>query len=278
MPDLEFLARSGLRRHLAERNGRLTAEIFREFEAAGLNPILLKGAATRALLSDSGRTSADVDLLVGPDEWRRARKLLTRLGYRCARGSHAESWTHDNRVPVDLHRTLTRVGTSPARTWQVLHSHRMALRVGDHQLHVLDVPAQLVHLAIHATQVSQRRRVGGRSLHDLRRAIDSVDAEMWEQASLVARDLKVGPTIAWSLTEAGEPELAALFGRPHLALRQLSDAGVLPLLSSRTHWSERARRLGLLAARLLTWKTRRQREVVERMRGGGDDEGFGPTV
>ncbi|SMO31863.1 nucleotidyltransferase family protein [Propioniciclava tarda] len=261
--------RVALDRHLVARNDRAAASLVADLRAVGVRALLLKGAATRALLRLPERSSADIDVLVAPSGRRPAGALLRRLGYTRARGIHSENWTHPTRASVDLHRTLPRVGLSPRQACRVLFAHADELKLGDATVEVLDVPARLVHLAIHATQDATQR-----PKDDLAPAIEVVDTTQWRAAASVARELEVAPTVAWALTQAGASELAALFGRPKLAPNDIAERGLRGYLTSSAHWSERGRRQLRLGENWARWQAGRVRRLMDgssawyRRRGG----------
>lgn len=126
-------------------------------------------------------------------------------------GVHADNWVSDDGPPVDLHRTLPRLRVNGTQAWAVLQAHRVALDVGFGSIDVLDRPAHLIHLAIHATQDDVVR-----SRQDLRAAVDLADEACVTEAVELSRSLGVSPSVAWALSREGVDDVASRFGIPHL--------------------------------------------------------------
>ncbi|MBK9158484.1 MAG: nucleotidyltransferase family protein [Propionibacteriaceae bacterium] len=256
-PAPEALQQRALARYLVARNDRAAARMVAAFRGAGIEPILLKGAATRTLLDLDERVSADIDLLVMPVERRRAERFLRSCGYRRAAGIHSDSWTHPSDVPVDLHRTLPRIALSPADAAVVLRRHTTTLSVAGQAVLTLDVPAQLVHLAIHATQDATDQ-----PKDELALAAQVVGPHDWQAAVVVAHELGVAPTVAWALTSVGAAHMAERFGPARLAVNDRHEAGLTGYLSSSAHWTERGRRQLRLAENWLRWQRGRLARLV----------------
>ena len=100
---------------LAERRQQQLTDLVASFEQARLSPIVLKGAALAHWLYDSPelRPSADIDLLVMPEQCKLAADVLKRLGYTFFMGEfrpyrHAEGFYAPNgKISVDLHQALS---------------------------------------------------------------------------------------------------------------------------------------------------------------------------
>jgi hypothetical protein len=119
--DLRRRVEATWERLLVERNDAETMLIVDELIATGLDPIVLKGPATRAALGVTDqRPSNDVDLLVGPDQWSGVTAVLRCLGYRRRRGVHADTWSKPGRADVDAHWTPPRSALSAREVWTVL--------------------------------------------------------------------------------------------------------------------------------------------------------------
>lgn len=248
---------AGRLRYLGLRNDRLTVELFDRMCAAGLRPLVLKGATTRALLALPDRPSADVDLLVQPRDRRRAERVLRAGGYRRKLGVHADNWTSADGPPVDLHRTLPRLRVGGAEAWGLLQAYRTSLDLGVGAVDALDRPAHLVHLAIHATQDDSAR-----SRADLRRGAELADEACLDAAAALSVRLGVGDLVAWSLQEAGRPDLARRFGTPVFTVNAPIERGWLAFLRSPVHWEERRRRAARVAQMRTVWLAGRLWRVV----------------
>lgn len=119
----------------------------------GVDVLVLKGPVTRHRLyaPDERRPVADIDVLVDPGAFGRAGRVLRRAGYRrYDRHGHSDAYTRGDDADVDLHLTLPYIRRSPRRTWALFTTHRTTLELGDVAVPVLDEPAHVVHLAIHA--------------------------------------------------------------------------------------------------------------------------------
>lgn len=249
--------RTAMKRHLAARNDRAAAAMVARLEWAGISVLLLKGPATRDLLGNRERTSVDIDVLVPTHARRRAGAVLKLAGYRRRRGSHSETWTHPSQTTVDLHHSLPRVGVSPREAWRVLSHESRIIDVAGHPVRALNVPAGLVHLAIHATQDAATRPKA-----DLAAALGRYDTTHWQDAARVARRLDVTPTVAWAICQVGgAPQVAALFGPAALAPNGISERGLVAYLRSSAHWTERVRRQLRLAENWALWQIGRARRL-----------------
>lgn len=246
-----------MKRHLVARNDQAAATMVAGLEAAGIPVLLLKGPATRELLGQPDRDSADIDILVPAAARRRAGSVLRQDGYRRSRGIHSENWTHPTQAAVDLHRTLPRVGVGPRAVWRILSGGHRVIDVAGRQVPVLSTPAGLVHLAIHATQDS-----GTRPKADLRAALEKYDSASWHDAAIVAHHLEVAPTVAWAITQVGAPDVAALFGPAALAPNDIGEHGLTAYLRSSAHWTERGRRQVRLTENWVLWQAGRARRLV----------------
>src|SRR3954452_1614110 len=114
---------------------RFAAELLEAFAAAGVDVLLLKGAALARLLYEPGerRGYVDVDLLVRPDHLERAASVLKGVGYRNSTELHGIDYVDgaapsDTWVPpagaapydVDVHRWLPGTQAPPQTAWDTL--------------------------------------------------------------------------------------------------------------------------------------------------------------
>jgi hypothetical protein len=195
---------------LAELAGTLrvdatTAEVLDAMHAAGVRPVLLKGAAIAARLYPEGeRTYVDADLLVAPRRRARAERVLTELGFTHRRRAwesaerieHDAIWRRDgDPCTIDLHRTLPRVtDVSERALWRALRGHVVTrdLPAPLPPADVLDDAALALMIDLH---VAHHRAIDGfvrpELTEDLRRAHDQLGAAAWSGAAALARELRV---------------------------------------------------------------------------------------
>jgi hypothetical protein len=210
------------------------AEIVRLSGTAGVRPLLLKGPAFAHWLYDDPRERSynDIDLLVGPDEFDAARRVLAALGFESLPrnglrpnerpDSYHEEWIRPGTLPlaVELHHTLWGATAAPTVVWERMTNGARAIEVaGAH----VETPSEVgsamivaVHAADHARvarrptaqrsthQRRQGRRVnlnpGGRFAgRDLQLALERVDIETWRAAAMLAEELGAGALFAFGL-------------------------------------------------------------------------------
>ena len=283
------------------RVDRVTAEVVDALRERAVPCVLLRGPVLARWLYDDRelRLYVDADLLVPHTTVPTAEDVLSRRGFE--RGVeevdllgplddsedrrsvmltfHAQSWARGNWDHVDLHHTLVGARVAPGDVWRVLTTETERLRVRGVAVDVPGPAARAVTLALHAAQ----HGVGvGKPLEDLRRALERLQDDVWEQAALLADRLDATPSFATGLRllPAGQdvaqrlelphdrpldvallsttpPPMAHGFhrlvttrgarGKFRLAARKL-----VPSRGFMRHWSPTARRggLGLVAAYL----------------------------
>jgi hypothetical protein len=163
-----------------------TVEAIGALEAAGLNPLLLKGPAIADLLYEASeeRHWDDADLLVAPDDEKRAMEALAEIGFEpsdseLARDSvpYETHLVRDAMYPnasgrarelVDLHRSFAGVGADAGTFWGSRDEDRDAIELFGRRVDVPSVPARLALVALHA---ACHGRPGVRSVRDLERAV-----------------------------------------------------------------------------------------------------------
>lgn len=166
--------------------------------SAGVTPILLKGPAIARWLYDEGevRPYCDVDLLVSPSKFSAAMEILARNGYShpLAGAAPAEMGPKERElfgpggVCIDLHAGLLGVTADLQQSWDVLVRRTMGFRLrGGVDVHVLDVPARTMHLALHA---AQNGPVDRKAVNDLRRGIERLGRADWVEAAKLAAQLQ----------------------------------------------------------------------------------------
>jgi hypothetical protein len=184
------------------------------FEDAGIEVVVLKGpAVARTLYPDpSWRPFGDIDLLVRTRDWARVCDVLERLGHRrvvpeprrgfdVRFGKGAEYLDEEERIEVDLHRTLV---VGPFGLW--LDPDELFLRadtflLGGRRLRRLDDTALLLHACLHA--VLGPRPVLLMPLRDVAQALGSAHVR-WPTLRDWAARWNLGPVLAEAFTSVEE--------------------------------------------------------------------------
>jgi Uncharacterised nucleotidyltransferase len=187
------------------------AELFGGFADAGVDALLLKGAALARLLYEPGerRGYVDVDVLVRPDHLERAAGLLRDRGYRNATELHGIDYVKgsvpsDTWVPpagaapydVDVHRWLPGAQASPEPAWDALWARRTAIELAGREIPVLGRDGLALHLALHAAQHGPDFVKG---VVELRRALERWPPEVWSEAVSLAEEVEALPRFAAGL-------------------------------------------------------------------------------
>ncbi len=193
----------------------LTGRVISSLRRAGIPTILLKGPAVARWLYDEGaaRSYVDTDLLLAPDDFPAAERVLVGLGFeREGLGTipddwprHARTWLRSDGANVDLHRTFVGVGVTPAELWETLSAQTETMRVGGADLDVLRPAARALIVALHAA------KDGGRIAkvrHDLGHAIERLPVDLWRETALLAARLQATATLGAGLRRS--PAGAAL--------------------------------------------------------------------
>ncbi len=202
---------SGLRSRLiagrALAHEAVIAEIVPSLRAAGIEPMLIKGPVTIALLYDdpNGRDSDDIDLLVRPADFDRALEVLGRHGFTTTWGnarpsehlSYEETLRRLTPVPVtvDLHHALMLVPDGEALN-RILRRDAAALTVGGVAVPVPTDGGSALILALH---VAQHGTGSPRAFSDLKRACERLDSRVWTQAARIAGELGVAADLLLGL-------------------------------------------------------------------------------
>lgn len=196
---------------------RAAAKAFESLESAGVPSILLKGAAIANWLYMDGsvRPYLDIDLLVSPLDFDKAREVLAGLGYvpRVAGADPSELGAKEldllgqNNICIDLHHGLIGASGPPEKCWDTLAGHTTSMPVGGApQVRVLDVPARAAHLALHA---AQNGPVDVKAITDLQRGLKMVERSDWEAAAKVADEIEAQEAFAAGLRLVGEGRVLA---------------------------------------------------------------------
>lgn len=188
-----------------------TAEVVGAFAAAGVGHISLKGPLLKQRLFPAGdeHVSADVDVLVSPDDWAAAETELAGLGFEPLlldiipgdRPNHARPYARPGGGPsVDLHRTLLGAEASASVVWSVLDREAEPALLGarrDRVVNVLNPPGQLLHVALHA---AQNGAGNARTLRYLTRCIETGDEQQAAEALRIARAIEATDAFALGLS------------------------------------------------------------------------------
>lgn len=172
---------------------------------AGVSVLVLKGPVTRQRLyaPDELRPTADVDLLVAPGAFRRAARALRGSGFeRVHRCGHSDTFGGPDGV-VDLHLALPFATVPPALAFRRLLAHAASMEVAGRTIRVLDEPAHVVHLAVHAAQ--NGFDPAHRSLEEWRRGWASLSFRERASAELVVDDLGLAATWVLARLALGRP-------------------------------------------------------------------------
>ena len=225
---------------------RATAHVMKSLTAGGVRSILLKGPAlTRWLYrEDEWRSYVDCDLLVSPDDVRRAEQILERLGFQ-REGLHsirndwdryADSWRGPT-AAVDLHHSMIGIGVPATEFWRVMSDSTESMVVGGEDVEVLLPGARAFALAIHVAKDGSRR---AKARHDLGHAVTRLPLEPWRKAVRVAERLEAREAFAAGLrVEPNGRELAERLGLPEttppvdVAIRR---EGGAPPLAAGVNW------------------------------------------
>jgi hypothetical protein len=178
------------------------AGVVKAFDRAGIPTILLKGPSIQTLLyPGESRGYGDIDLLVAPDNRTRAEQVLTELGFAqmpggdTGWGDHSLHWWRADGAQIDLHTTIWGVGVTREALWARLCGRTSTLRLGDVEVPVLDPAAVAMHIALHTAQHSGHAK----PMHDLERAVERLDIEVWWAARHEAEVLQATPAMALGL-------------------------------------------------------------------------------
>jgi hypothetical protein len=222
----EFAAR--VRASASEPRLDCVVEVLDALEAAGVEPLLLKGPALVRELYRKGehRSYGDLDLLVAPDDLVRAREVLVEIGFEntgdkmgiddVAGIVHAEIWfraeERSGATLLDLHRAIAGWHAPPEVVWKALTERRRRVSVGPRAVWVPAREGLALHVATHAAQDGTRNL---KVTADLARAIERWEEGVWASARDLARRVQATDALSagLSLLPAGA-ELARGLGLP----------------------------------------------------------------
>lgn len=181
----------------------VAAEVVAAFAAQGIRAILIKGpSVANWLYGNRPRRYADIDLLVSPADFGPAEAILAGLGFgHPQRGAeavgywgHSHTWTRGV-AHVDLHWRFPTIDGDPAVVWAVLSADTERQRIGGADIEVLAPPGRALLVALHAAH----HGVEAQPLRDLCLAIETLPADLWDDAAALARRLDCGDALGVAL-------------------------------------------------------------------------------
>ena len=185
------------------------AEVVGALEARDIPSVLIKGPATvHWLYADEPgvRPYADIDLLVDPSSFKEAENVLEALGFAHEHGGYRvdkQTWMHDSAwgrpgpppAYVDLHRGFHGVGDWKA-FWSVMDAHTDVINVGGRAVRIPDLSGCALVVALHDSSTGRTER----SATDLRRAVSTLDDDVWREAARRAERVDARPSLVLALT------------------------------------------------------------------------------
>jgi hypothetical protein len=185
---------------------KVAADLSQQLDSRGIPSIILKGPSVANWLYEDGpvRVYSDADLLISPEHWLLARRILEELGYVRELGELAhprmgsfdsEAWERGDHH-IDLHCTLWGIEAPPPDVWSTLSRTAEPMHIGGRWLPVLAPSARALHLGLHVAQHGDPDAQPGT---DLSRAIDQLPFSLWEQATELAHRLDAVPAFAAGL-------------------------------------------------------------------------------
>ena len=194
----------------------VTAEVVGALEAAGIRAILLKGASVARWLYDdeAERTYVDCDLLVSPTHLAHAETLLAGLNFRRIGleslptdwPKHAVALRRADGLAIDLHRSLVGIGTNDATLWRELSARTESLEIAGVEVEILDAPARVLTIALHAAKEGARVHQVQR---DLERAVERIAFKTWQEATALAERVEAVPALAAGMRRARDGAVLA---------------------------------------------------------------------
>jgi hypothetical protein len=185
----------------------------------GVDAVVLKGPTLAGwLYPGEHRHYDDCDLLVAPDALETARGWLRESGFvrfeppTVRPGlelAAAELWSH-GWEQIDLHQSFWGLAGARGEVWTALSAHIEPGTVAGRPVQVLDVPARLLLIVLHALHHGPSRP---KPMEDLRRAVAQVGDDDWRAALGLGTALGAVPAFAAVLPAvAGGAGLSARLG------------------------------------------------------------------
>lgn len=195
----------------------LHAEVAWHLAQRGVRTIVIKGPSISEWLYalEEARESADVDLLISPDDLQRAHDQLVEMGFMKAftdtrpgeTAHHAENYSrHDaafGKHVIDLHTSFPGFGVSPDDAFEILWRDRVGALQGNVDVWYPSLDARVLIVALHAARSSGF----GKSRLDLIRAIGWADQGSWLGVGQLAAELNAEPALRAGLELIEDPGL-----------------------------------------------------------------------
>jgi hypothetical protein len=172
---------------------QVTSRVVHAFAEAGIVTLVLKGPVLAEwLYPGEVRPYGDSDLMVAPEHWTRAVRLLEEMGFADYLGPmkhpRMESlagtgFQRNGTEHVDLHCALHGLDGDPAAIWASFEADSELQLIGGAHLRIPGRTAVLLHIVLHAAHHPDEAK----PLEDLRRAIARADESHWRGAVALAR-------------------------------------------------------------------------------------------
>jgi hypothetical protein len=210
------LARLRAAAHSISRE-RVTLEVSRAFDEAGVEHAMLKGAVFAHWLYENpnDRSYGDSDVLINPEHLETAEAALQQLGFE-------RYWTIDipDRKPrvewdwirradsarVDLHVTMQCTPRSPGEVWAILSERRRRVDIAGQELVALDDVANALHVVLHA---ARHGKDVAKPLVDLDRVLHKMSRSTWTAVVRLAEELDSSEWLSSGLRLSREGETLA---------------------------------------------------------------------
>ena len=190
---------------------------------AGVDLLVVKGPGMDPLVGFKGRASADVDVLVRPDEVGRFLDLVKAHGWwardRFETGSpfgHSTTLFHPTWGDLDVHRLIPGIGVDPSVAFDVFWASRIDVTLGGQPCPHPQPAAQALVLVLHAARSEGSPRAGQDVVHAW------TDAPSEQQAAILALVDRLDAHVAWA---AGTGDLEAFRGDSSYRLWAVASRG-----------------------------------------------------
>jgi hypothetical protein len=191
------------------RADQLAAQASRALDEASVPNMLLRGPVIGRWLYDepAERPYLDADILIPADARTRANEILAGLGLTAPLGGaapteqtdHAEAHMTRDGASVDLHWTLSGIGSAPGKVWEVLGRGSEEMLVAGAEVGVPRAAARALIVALHAAQHGPQGPV---QLEDIHRATTRLPQSVWNDAATLAGELEAVPAFVAGLSQA----------------------------------------------------------------------------
>jgi putative nucleotidyltransferase-like protein len=183
----------------------VTGRVVRALDGAGVASLVLRGPAFVYWLYDrpADRTYTDLDLLVTPGDFERARATLRAIGFSPVFErwpAHAEAWLPRDEwgAPVDLHRRIALASARADEVWRILRAGAIPRQVGGAEVWIPGRTSVALLAALHAAHHGDERP---HLETDLARALERLDLDSWQEAAALAAALGATPGFASGLRQ-----------------------------------------------------------------------------